>query len=232
MALRKIPLREWKDNLHTWRKFYKPYPWKMIINQLHKNSQHANTHKKSFLNLSKGLKKSFTSRQIPAQREAPKCHPASFTTRETMAIIPSDEQAQMRVPNGGEDAERRDDTDDGWDMAGSTLKHSLTVSMKTEDDIATRSPDHQPVPCSGLAPIFTRACAWTSTADSLAVSESWRTWVKATTVCCAHAVGYSARKVDSGLPGLQEFLGHCGQTKRPVSKRYKRTVILNTEHSI
>lgn len=48
-----------------------------------------------------------------------------------MAINPSDEQAQIRVPNGYEDAERRDDTDGGWDVAGSTLKRSLTVSMKT-----------------------------------------------------------------------------------------------------
>lgn len=60
-----------------------------------------------------------------------------------MAIIPSDEQAQMRVPNGGEDAERPDDTDGGWDVAGSTLKRSLTVSMKTEHAIVTCSLGHQ-----------------------------------------------------------------------------------------
>lgn len=131
----------------------------MIINQLHKKLTICNN-KKSFLDLSKGLKKKpFTRRRIPAERRAPRCRPASFATRETMAIIPSDEQAQMRVPNGGEDAERRVDTDGGWDVAGSTLKHSLTVSMKTEHAIVTHSPDPQPVPRSGLAPIFTRACA-------------------------------------------------------------------------
>lgn len=112
-----------------------------------------------FLGLKQRPEEAFTRRRIPAERGAPRCHPASLTTRETMATIPSDEQAQMRVPNGGEDAERRDDIDGGWDVAGSTLKLSLTVSVKTEDAIATRSLDHQPVPCSALAPIFTRACA-------------------------------------------------------------------------
>lgn len=61
---------------------------------------------------------------------------------------------------------------------------------------------------------------------------SWLTWVKVATVCCAHAVEFSARKVDSELHDLREFLGHCGQTKGPVSKRYKHTVILKTDHSI
>lgn len=62
----------------------------------------------------------------------------------------------MRTLNGDEDAERLDDTCCGWDVACTTLKHSLTVSMKTKHTTVIHYLDGQAVPCSRLALPFTQ----------------------------------------------------------------------------